>query len=142
MDSVGSQSNENKRKLSMDAKEIDIPFRVFWYREDPYREYSLKLAKPNKSDWDKTLALKKDYPNVCRERVCAVNQHALQIMHNLNHKNIISMRAVGRSKLQEGGDELSVFLEECEGTLESKIMKVAVDSFLHTPSATFQEIMR
>ncbi|CAL4936620.1 unnamed protein product [Urochloa decumbens] len=141
MDPHGDQSKQNKRKEPT-AEKFTIAFQVFRHQDQPYANHSLKLAKPYRPDWDKDVVPKRDYPDVFREKANPANRHGVYIMHNLNHKNILCMKAAGQTRL-ERGDEFSLFVEEYAGPLNVITFWPAVaEAFKHIPSSTFQNIIR
>jgi hypothetical protein len=63
-------------------------------------------------------------------------------MHNLNHKNTLSIKAASKTVLLTG-DELSSFIEEHQGIFNiSAFWPVVANKFRHIPNPTFQTIIR
>uniref|UniRef100_A0A0A9DTD4 Uncharacterized protein n=1 Tax=Arundo donax TaxID=35708 RepID=A0A0A9DTD4_ARUDO len=103
------------------------------------RKYVLKLVKG-----DRVEGMERTYTTVCSKKERVDNKHAFYIMHNLYHKNILSMKALSRDKT-ESTDPLAAvaFVEPYSGLLWSVYEpKACVDYVNHIPSQRFQSAVR
>lgn len=99
----------------------------------------LKLVKPiEQSGVDIT------YPNVCFKEETAGNEHAFQIMLNLNHKNILSMKVLCENKIKSNdSNSVATFVEPYDGLLWSLCGPTnCADGIKHLPSAKLESFLR
>lgn len=83
-------------------------------------------------------------PVVYLKKEREINSHAFHIMHNLCHKNILSLKAFGKT-VSETSDSQSVltFVEPYDGLLWSKCQPQAcADKLDHIPSPALQSFLR
>lgn len=84
------------------------------------------------------------YPTVCLKQEMTGNEHAFRIMHDLQHRNILSMKLLCKNKIQyNDSSSAAAFVEPYEGLLWSICEhKRCADNIKHIPSVKFQSYIR
>lgn len=77
--------------------------------------YSLKVFKPT----SKGSAEVNTCPSVYFKEERVGNKHAFYIMHNLYHKNILSLKVLSKNKMSEDPSSIAAFVEPYDGKLWS-----------------------
>uniref|UniRef100_A0A0E0FZ00 RRM domain-containing protein n=1 Tax=Oryza nivara TaxID=4536 RepID=A0A0E0FZ00_ORYNI len=127
----------------MDPDQVEIPFKVLQERVPGKKKYSLRVIKPSSSK--KICRSVNSYPLVCLKREMADNDHVHRIMLTLNHRNILSMKALSRDKVESNGpSSLAAFVEPYTGLLSSLCFKHDCwgDRINHIPSPLLQSLLR
>ncbi|BAD88277.1 splicing factor family protein-like [Oryza sativa Japonica Group] len=127
----------------MDPDQVEIPFKVLQERVPGKKKYSLRVIKPSSSK--KICRSVNSYPLVCLKREMADNDHVHCIMLTLNHRNILSMKALSRDKVESNGpSSLAAFVEPYTGLLSSLCFKHDCwgDRINHIPSPLLQSLLR
>jgi hypothetical protein len=122
---------------------VEIPFKVLQERVPGKKKYSLRVIKPSSSK--KICRSVNSYPLVCLKREMADNDHVHRIMLTLNHRNILSMKALSRDKVESNGpSSLAAFVEPYTGLLSSLCFKHDCwgDRINHIPSPLLQSLLR
>lgn len=100
--------------------------------------YCLKAVKPTSSE----VAVE-DCPTVCLKEERATDEHAFNIMLNLNHRNILCLKLLAKDKRSEDPLSVVAFVEQYSGTLLSVCgPDKCVDDLGHVPSDGFRRYIR
>ncbi|KAL6853326.1 hypothetical protein ACP4OV_019355 [Aristida adscensionis] len=128
------------------TKEFENNFKVIMVQGK--RKYNLEVIKPDfpkKARSDLAAASNITYPTVCLKTERAENLHAFFIMHNLHHKNILSLKVLAKSKTQSGNpSSVAAFVEPYSGSMVNLFgnLKILVDTIKHFPSSKFRTQVR
>lgn len=114
-----------------------IDFEVVEVLDNPKKQrYTLKLVKPS------SIIDVNTCPTVILNEE-EVDEHAFHIMHNLNHRNILSLKVITENKQNKDLLPTAAFVEQYDG----KLLSICgsddwADDIGHIPSPHFQRYIR
>ncbi|CAL4891058.1 unnamed protein product [Urochloa decumbens] len=141
MDPGQVEGDQSEAKEDNKRKQRDFPtsFKVVRMWNAKNQTFELKMVKPDIQSGIPCIK----YPTVYAKKESVQDKHALQIMHDLNHRNILSMKMFCASK--DTPSSIETFVEPYEGLLWlicDPEQCLITDRIHHVPSPEFQSYLR